>query len=720
MPQETLDVVHYYGKKIVYFPPEEKVILLCSAWVRYKDLAIFSDTIVYDLEKEILSAYKGVNFTSATESISGREFHYNVRTGRGMMKSARTRTAEGLLYGEVVYLLKEKTLLAEDCYYTTCDRSHPHYQFYGRRLKVLLDDMAIAQPVVLEFSSVPVAAAPFWFFPVAERRKSGLLPFKVGQSSQEGYYARGISYYWVVNDYSDLTFYLDVMQKRGLRPRLEGIYLCRPFAEGNFLLSYIDEWDTKIRRYSVNGKHSSVFFGGSDLAAYVDFASDAKYLPDYAEERIEWLKQEMRSEASLSRRIRRVGKVSLNFRHFRDFPRDITIFLLPSFTFSLTQRPLFSGFGFAPSLSFARERKIDRDTTGRDSLSFTEERVQVSLGFYLPPFPWGSISLSNNLGGGQKSEKVLGAFAEKARYLTFNTGLAINHSLPEGIYLSENFDYYHRLDFRHDSTLPGANFNFSLSSGLNLYRPYSLSLFTLRGFLHTFSPSISYSFTPQIKIRGIWGIPRFDTLPLNHTIGVRLGNNFQGKFGKEEFVGNIGSVNLSLSYNLIEKRLTPLNLSSEVILLSQPSAYSVLNLSFFIPLDSLRLRGLSLQTNTSLSYQISCYPSFLSFLEGDTIDKKIPFRFSLVHSYAFPENNMLNYTVGFAPREWEFSLTGGYNIKKRERTDYAIGIWRDLHCWEAIANISGFGKNWRYDFRIRIKKLPDVAIGKGIFEFLLP
>ncbi|MEO0116476.1 MAG: putative LPS assembly protein LptD [candidate division WOR-3 bacterium] len=710
------NIITYYGKKIIYFPKEEKVILLHSAWVRYRDYAIFSDTIVYDLKKTILSAYKGVNFQSATESIFGSEFHFNLKTKRGMMREAKTKTANGYLKGENIYLLKEKTLLAEDCYYTTCDHPNPHYQFYGRRLKILLDDMAITEPILLKIRKFPLAFAPFWFFPIAEKRKSGLLPFKVGQSSLEGYYARGIGYYLVLNDYSDLTFYLDVMQKKGLRPKIEGVYLVRPFAEGNFGLTYIDEWDTKKRRYSANAKHSSVFFFDSDLTYYIDYTSDAKYFPDYAEEKVEWLKQEITNEASLSRRLKKFGKVGFNFKYYHDFPKNATNLLFPAFNFSLYQRPIFKNFGISPSFSASREKFLDRDTTGKDSLRESEDRTSFNLGFYLPPFSFATVNFTNTFAGGRRKREVFlpERREEKIQYLSTNNGLSLSHRLSEGVYLSENFSYSHRLNFAADSVVPDVGYHFSLSSGLNLYRPYYLSFLTLKGFLHQISPSFSYSYQPRIKTKGIWGIPRFDTLPLNHQIGINIGNNIQGKFGEEEMISNIGNINFGLSYNLNEKKLTPLSVSADFILLNQPNGFSQTFFSFHLPLDSLKPKDFSI--TTSFSYQFPQFP----FLPYDTIEKRDVLTLSINHLYSGRENHMLLYTIGFAPRGWNFTLTSGYNIARKERADYSLNLWRDLHCWELLANFSGFGTNWRYDFRLRIKKLPDVAIGKGILDFLLP
>jgi len=42
-------------------------------------------------------------------------------------------------------------------------------------------------------------------------------------------------------------------------------------------------------------------------------------------------------------------------------------------------------------------------------------------------------------------------------------------------------------------------------------------------------------------------------------------------------------------------------------------------------------------------------------------------------------------------------------------------LTKDLHCWEAFAKLQKLGTRWSYDFEVRIKKLPDLKVGKGTF-----
>ena len=139
-----------------------------SAWVHYRDMKLYADSIEYDTKRHVLSAFSKiitaplettdtakttisyVIFQTEAESIVGLELNYNVDTRKGMMHRANTEISEGFFRGEEIWLVKEKTLNVNQGYYTTCNRNPPHYHFYGSRVRVLMDDMVITQPLILK------------------------------------------------------------------------------------------------------------------------------------------------------------------------------------------------------------------------------------------------------------------------------------------------------------------------------------------------------------------------------------------------------------------------------------------------------------------------------------------------------------------------------------------------------------------------------------------
>ncbi|MEO0082707.1 MAG: putative LPS assembly protein LptD, partial [candidate division WOR-3 bacterium] len=197
------DTVFYGAQLVRFLARTEEVVLLDSAWVRYRDMTVYSDSIHYDTKLHRLTALGDVLFTSGDQNITGNLLQYDIDTRKGMMRTAWTEVENGFFWAEEVWLVRERVLNARQGHYTTCDHAPPHYSFPGPRTKLYMDDIAIAQPVVFRLFGAPILAAPFWLVPVASKRKSGIMPFKVGNAKGQGWYAKNLAYYWVVNDYSD-------------------------------------------------------------------------------------------------------------------------------------------------------------------------------------------------------------------------------------------------------------------------------------------------------------------------------------------------------------------------------------------------------------------------------------------------------------------------------------------------------------------------------------
>ncbi len=670
---DSLDIVRYGAHgRIIYIPNEDRVILIDSAWVKYKDLQVNSDSIEYNTETRILSALKQTYLFSSSENITGDVLYYNIDSKKGMMVSGETKIEMGDFTGKEIWMVSGNTLNVNRGYYTTCDHEPPHYYFYAPRMKILLNDMAITQPVVLYVQGMPVVAAPFWFFPISKNRKSGLLPFKAGQSKTEGRYAKGISYYWVINDYADMTFALDVMEKKGFMPKLEAVYIIQPYVRGTFLGTYIRETDTRRQRWSFNMNHQSLLPLGATLDARADFQSDRSYDPDYTEDRIVWLKKEAYSFASLTRPFS-IGVVNLSFEQRRDYDNRTTEERLPLATFSLISRALFPAavdprwfnrIYWSGSISGLNFHSVRFDTvTNQDSVIW-----QRSIG--------GRTGLSSN-------QKILGS-----------------------INLTEGIGYSHTSYFS-DTTPSRISYDFNAGANLNLYRVYGLYLFGIQGLLHQLTPSIGYSFSPDVEMKGFFGIPRFSTVGQANKINFGLGNLFQGKVGKLKEKKDIVVINAGSGYDLLNRKkpISPISLSLD-----------------FPSLTKIKTRiGMSYNIyDQKFSYNIvssADLSNLVGIPAGDSLgsDRK-GLTLRVYHYYTRDGSNMLNYQVGLnVTRNWALSFNGGYDIKTKKTIDYNISVTRDLHCWQGIFTASGLGAEWKYDFKVQIKEIPEIQIGKGLF-----
>ncbi len=729
---DTTDVVLFGGENLTYFTQEDKVIITNSAWVRYREMNLLADSIEYDTKKHILSAFAKLvtdttvsSESSATkisyvffqnvttkESIIGLELNYNVDTRKGMMCKASTEITNGFFRGEEIWLVKERTLNVNQGYYTTCDRNPPHYHFFGTKVRVLMDDMVITQPIILKIWKIPIAWAPFWFFPIGKHRKSGLSPFKVGQSNTEGFYAKNISYYWVINDYADMTFSLDFMMKKGFYPKFEGIYIVDPYASGQIYGTFIREFGTTRNRYSINAKHGSDFFLDTDLDAYVDYQTDERLISDYAEERIEWLKKELLSYAQLSRSFRRIGRGSFFVQHRRDFANKTTEVTLPKASIGFYSRPIFGTWNISPGISFSNNLWVISDSLG-DSLKTEKRSASLGLGIAPPQLPFGPFDMSQSFSYSETKDYMRSdtqmALTDSRKNLYSSSGLGSSQKIFQSINISENFGFNENIQLG-DTNIYQSQYTFSTGSNMTLYRIFGIEIFGMQGVLHQVTPNVSYSVQPAVRQKGFFGVPRFDTIPLSSGLSFGLANLFQTKIGENKMKRDLSYINFGSSYDFLNRKITPINSNADFFILQSPKL--TLNANVGAVFDVYTYDFIDYSTNTNFHY---------SFSRADSARKNVTdFSLNLSHFWN-TQSNMLSVAIAYTLPGWTFNITTGSNLKKPwPLADIYLTLVKDLHCWELLFTASGMGTTWRYDFKFRIKTIPEVNVGKGILNFILP
>ncbi len=707
------DVVNYGARRVVFLARSEEVVLLDSAWVRYRGMEVRADSIHYDVRLHRLTAVGEVLFSSASENIDGTLLSYDIDTRKGMMRAARTEVENGFFAAREVWLVEERVLNARWGSFTTCDRTDPHYCFDGPRVKLYMDDAAYAQPVLFRVGRVPVLAAPFWIVPVANRRKSGLLPFKFGFARDQGWFAKNLAYYLVINDYADATFYGDVMTVKGLQGRAELVYNIAPFAQGGVTGAYIREWDTGRRRYSIIGDNASRrFFFDTELLARVDVMSDTSYVPEYTENRFEWLKQEMTSFATLSRRIAGVGRISATVERYEDLVRNWRRLDLPRASASFGTRPLVAGYTATPAASFSQRRTDYSGADGIDTARLADTRAGASVGIASPQYSLGglgSLTLSDNLSLSDDRSLHNDTTARHLRRISNSLNAYASQRVAGAFDLNQSFTMTHDENFL-DTLDVVAGYSASVGARTTLYRVFGIEALGMHGLLHAVSPSASLGFSPKTARGGPFGRPDFANPDLA-ALALRLENSFQAKFDSARIKRDLGRVDFSTSYDLVTRRFAPLTAA----FLFRPLQDENLRLSveggLGFSLESLRFER-NPSVVTAASYTGIRFDTLRRYERG--------FEASLRHTVS-QYDHMLTASAGFAWAGWKLSLTEfGYNFKQAQLANYGVRLWRDLHCWEAFATVQRLGAGLTWDFELRIKKLPDIRLGKATFGSLLP
>ncbi len=753
--------VHFGADSVIFYTDTKDVLLLHNGYVTYGEMTVYADSIRFSTSDRMLSAYKGAKLISSGDSLIGQTLHYGVESHKGVMEQGRTQIQEGYFSGQGVWLVEENVIHITRGYYTTCERYPPHYDFYGSQLKVILNDMVIAKPILLRIGKIPVLAAPFWYLPIGNDRKSGLLPFKFGRSDDDGWFAKEIRYYWVTNDYSEVLFGLDIMTYKGFRPGVNFNWLYGPsgaeYLSGGCYVNYINEIDTRHRRWTFGLNNTSLIPDGTKLFANINFSSDQYYVLDYMDDQdsltqVLDLTRRTRSDVSISRKL--LGRsASLSVSREDNLETGEYDMTLPKFNFSWPTASLWDFFtinfsSFSVTNTYNHDLSVIVDTLGDTTTSFADTRT---TSFSQP------LSMS-------WSYSLLGAYR-------------FNQSWNAGQYLT----------WTQDSLIRDASYSLTNSFSTTLSRIFGIYILGMNGMLHSIDPSISYSITPAKQVIHPWVVyPRFDTTLAGHRVNLSIAQSFQAKFRSSSDSTKFKKQNLlnlstGIGYNLLTDSLTPLtagidlphglpvtagfdityNLYTDDFTLNTSASAQLDKLIF--PLFGWRKKGFAKDTIPwdSLGIEYGDTATYDSIMKAQPPDSVVLAEDMLYHPHeeretfveAFSQSKIyledqwkaatdslgeltgVDHMVStrmqlFFPYAFEVNMSVSTNLSEPKSAwqdyvaNYNLSIVKGLHCWEAVFELSpGTGTsltldNLEWDLYVRIKALPEIRFGEGMFERL--
>jgi hypothetical protein len=132
---------------------------------------------------------------------------YNFVTRKAIAYKIITKQEEGLLHSEVTKLLEDGTSNISKSTYSTCNAEHPHFYIDLPKAKIYPGKKIISGPGYLVLEGIPLPVAlPFGFFPIQTKKAaSGILVPRVGQEQERGYNLTEGGYYFAISDYFDLA-----------------------------------------------------------------------------------------------------------------------------------------------------------------------------------------------------------------------------------------------------------------------------------------------------------------------------------------------------------------------------------------------------------------------------------------------------------------------------------------------------------------------------------
>jgi len=258
-PDEVRFAVDEQEGMVEYLIRDDTVSLYRDARVAYRDMTLAADRIRFFSARDLVVAEGYCELQDPQQTLLGVRMSYDLESERGVVLEGQAESAQGFYGGRRVKKTEEKTIAAYRGSFTTCDLGHPHYHFWSPELKVYIEDKVVARPAVLFVGGVPVAAAPFYFFSLRKDRHSGFLPPYI-RYYREGEFVVNNGYYWVLNDYSDVTFLLDYDSRRGWNKAANVVYLYGSRSTvNNFYAAHMRERDTATEWWKIYATHRQDF-----------------------------------------------------------------------------------------------------------------------------------------------------------------------------------------------------------------------------------------------------------------------------------------------------------------------------------------------------------------------------------------------------------------------------------------------------------------------------
>ena len=600
-----LGKILYEATDTTSISPKEKLIRLYNnAKITYQDMEITSGIIIVDYDKneiyagrikDSLGEYTQLPvFKQAQDEIRPDSLKFNMDTKKAIIFNSRTEEA-GL------NILSDKTKKENDSVYymdrakftTSADIENPEYYFLLRKAKVIPGKKIITGPTNMYIADVPTPIGlPFAYFPISNKRSSGIIFPSFGEQNSRGYFVQNGGYYLPINDNLDLTLLGDYYTNGSYGFRVENTYLYRYKFRGNLSFRFENLIQSergfpdysKSSIYNLRWSHSqdSKSNPNSRFSASVNLGSSKYYQQSINQmNAANFLNNSLSSSISYSKTFPGEPQVnmSLSATHSQNTNTQTINMTLPTLQTSVSRIYPFAPKvgtkkGIIQNINFQYNLRGENRILTTDSLFFKKEMFEnAKSGFQH------SIPISTNF-------KLL-------KYFSFSTSANLQETW---VFKTINREY----DVELQEVITNENrgfdsfrtYNFSTSLGTTVYGMYNFSEKSkIKAIRHVMRPSLSYGISPSFdkyydsyevisadglttsdiqysRFEGsIFGLPNKNYAS---SVALSLNNNVEAKVVDKESEENelkkvviLNNLNFSTSYNLAADslRLSPVRMN---------------------------------------------------------------------------------------------------------------------------------------------------------------
>ncbi len=586
--------------------PTKQFILYGKANTNYKDIKLDANTIQYDQQSHLITAFGGTDtskgalnlptFTQGDQTSQMDTVFYNLKSQRGLIKNTYYKEGEMFVNAQIVKKADKDVEYAYRGRFTTCNLDEPHFDFRAKKMKIINNKLAITGPAYPEFEGVPIPIfIPFGIFPLERGRHSGLLPPRFTTSDAQGLGLEGLGFYKVLGDNWDARVETDLYSYGGWNLRITPEYYKRYKYRGNLTLSIQhpkllntfgtskQEFNTTTN-YHLTWSHSSDSKArpGTNFSASVDAGSTQfnKYVTNDAFKNYQnnlsssitysktWADGKYNLSASANENQNSVSRlINLN---------------LPTVAFNVATLYPFQNKNEAASSKWYQKLSIGYSGNLENAISFYDSAFNFQR--LLDTVQWGidhriPISLSlPALGPFVLSPSISYEerwYAQKILYNWDDKRLKVDTSLQRGFYAAREM-------------------SFGLSTNTRIFGTFNFKHSRILAIRHEIDPFVSLSYKPDL-VSQFYQTVKTNIFGRTTRVSQLEGNVF-GSFSEQRFGGLNFGINNLLEMKVRNKDSTGEDSVKKVRLLDNLSITSGYN---FIA-DSLQVQPISIRAGSSL------------------------------------------------------------------------------------------------------------------------
>ncbi len=799
------DTVNYRGEHIVYNLPDSVITLRLNAQTESDNIVLGAYLIDLDTRAKIIEAYSAsasrdsltyenifanqlqpndipVVLKDAEKDMLGDYLRYSIDTKKGRIVTSKSEYEKGIFYGHNLYRQTEKVFYLEQGRYTTCDAEEPHFHFSMKHMKLIEGNRLIAKPVTLYIGRLPVFALPYYVFPLEKGRHSGMLPFQFGNIERGERYVKNVGYYWAASKYWDWQTSIDYYEERD-RLNFRNILTYKKLYEFDGKTTF--EWgretaysrsvasELKSSRWALKANHSQTISPSFRLSASAQLQSDATYYNDYSTNLEDRLNRVIRSGVTFSKRFSKSVTLSGRLSHDNNLDTEARTDVVPSLNLSLpTLYPFGSGkmndegeverrwynditLRWSPSMTNYSQRTTFKEIVNQlyDTTVTADTTIAIDT---LTSIADTAIAYDTTIS--LDSQDTL-SFRSRKKYTRVDHSVGLRLTIPLFTYINiqPSVSYresWYKIWHTDQSDTKGIDASstyrtYTVSAGATLstelYGTVYPNIFGLLGLRQVLTPSLGYSFTPDIVTHpdisgyagGASGLQR-----RSQRLKVSLNQLYQAKIkqGDVEKAIQLVSINSGFSYDFERdtRRFSDVSTTVNSSLLKKVSLFGSMRHSLYKPdSDDLdfwnpRLEEVSMRANFSLAGK--------NFMFSEAREQELPRgadsashmgqnrsgygAWNLSASYSFTERNRHS---DYYRKTNQISLSLRFNLTPTTKVTYSqyydfvdkktinnqVNITRKLHCWTGVFHWVPIGSNKGWGFKLFVTDLPDIKIDQS-------